>query len=84
MSIELEKLVSDMTKAGVYPIVREGRIVKMRFSRGGCCEELMTRMRLQKAQIDRYFASMSCAVRCFECPKGDMCQDGTACQYPPA
>lgn len=83
MSIELERLAHDMTQAGVYPVVQYGRIVKMRFSQGGVSSELMQRMRLNKGNLDRYFAKQSVALRCLDCQKADQCSDGTDCQYPP-
>jgi len=84
MSIELERLAHDMTQAGVYPIVQHGRIIRMRFSQGSVSDELMQRIRLNKHQLDRYFANQHIALRCLGCQKADLCQDGTACQYPPA
>jgi hypothetical protein len=84
MSIELEKLVHEAAGAGIIFMVWQGKINSIKQSKGQVSGELMDRIRRAKNELDGYFRTNFSAIRCFRCPKGEQCNDGTACLYPPA
>jgi hypothetical protein len=84
MSMELESLMRDVSDAGIVFVVREGSIVSLNFRKGKPSDTILMRVKASKSAIEGYLRGNYSAARCFLCPKCDMCQDGTACQYPPA
>lgn len=84
MSIELEKLVHEASGAGIIFMIYQGKINSIKQTKGVVNDELMHRIRNAKNGLEAYFRANYGAIRCFRCPKGEQCNDGTACQYPPA
>ncbi len=82
--MELERLMSEVSDAGIVFMVRDGAIVSMSFRKGKPSDSILMKIKASKAAIEGYLRGNNSAVRCFRCPKCEVCQDGTACQYPPA
>jgi hypothetical protein len=90
MSYEMEQIVAAMNaEGGTFKVNSAGKILKcIRIDGSGLdwkpSAALRDRMINQAEAFEAFFVQNAKGLRCFGCPKGDVCQDGTACQYPPA
>lgn len=81
MSMELERLMSDVSDAGIVFMVRGGAIASMTFRKGKPSDTIMMRIKASKAAIEGYLRSNYSATRCFQCDKSDHCRDKTDCVF---
>ena len=81
MSMELERLMMDVSDAGIVFMVRGGSIMSMTFRKGKPSDSIMMRIKASKAAIEGYLRSNYSACRCFQCPHEDRCSDKTDCVH---
>lgn len=81
MSIELERLMSDVSDAGIVFIVRGGLIASLTFRKGKPSDTIMMRIKASKSAIEGYLRSNYSATRCFQCEHEARCQDKTDCVF---
>lgn len=81
MSMELERLMREVSDAGIVFMVHGGSITSMTFRKGKPSDSIMMRVKASKAAIEGYLRSNYSACRCFQCPHEDRCKDKTECVF---
>lgn len=81
MSIELERLMQDVSDAGIVFMVHGGAITSMSFRKGKPGDSILMRIKSSKAAIEGYLRSNYSATRCFLCEHEDRCHDKTDCVF---
>jgi hypothetical protein len=84
MSIALEKALNQMSsEGGCYRTNSDGKIVGVHPVGWKASPSLKALLVAVGNEIEEYFKQNASVMRCFRCEQSDMCQDGTACRYPP-
>ena len=81
MSMELERLIREVSDAGIVFMVHGGAITSMQCRKGRPSDSLMMRIKASKPAIEGYLRSNYSATRCFECKHEDRCSDKTDCVF---